>query len=333
VNGRGDLVKRSAPSTAGARRRDQARRRQAKRRRRLVVLGVAGAAAFALGAAVGAGKEDGPEREAGLKPAAGVEQLPRGGRDLLPRHTLVGFYGAPQDDELGALGIGSPAEAAARLAAQARAYEGRGPVMPVLELLATIAAGDAGEDGSHRLLQPHSVIERYLTEARRQRGLLLLDIQPGRADFAEEVRRLDRWLREPDVGLALDPEWHVGPTEIPGQVIGSVDAETVNEVAARLSRIVVRHDLPEKLLVVHQFTRDMITGRSQLRDRRGVAIVLNSDGFGDPANKIAKYQELRPGRGTPFFPGFKLFYREDLDLMSPEEVLSLRPPPKLIVYE
>ena len=261
------------------------------------------------------------------------QELPRGGYDLLPGHILVGFYGAPQDDELGALGIGSPAEASHRLSAQARAYEGERPVLPVLELLASIAAGDAGGDGNHRLLQPHAVIERYLAEARRHRALLLLDIQPGRADFAEEAERLDRWLREPDVGLALDPEWHVGPSEIPGQVIGSVDAQTVNEVAAHLSRIVERHGLPEKLFVVHQFTRDMISARSRLRDRPGVAIVLNSDGFGDPPNKVAKYNELRPHRGTPFFPGFKLFFREDIGLMSPEEVLDLRPPPKLIVYE
>jgi len=206
-------------------------------------------------------------------------------------------------------------------------------VLPVFELLASIAAAEPGEDGKHRLLQPNSVIERYLAEARRRRGLLLLDIQPGRADFVEEVERLDRWLREPDVGLALDPEWHVGPTEIPGQVIGSVDARTVNEVSAHLSRIVERHDLPEKLLVVHQFTEDMISDRRELRDRPGVAIVLNSDGFGDPANKISKYDALRPARETPFYPGFKLFYREDVDLMSPAEVLDLRPAPKLIVYE
>jgi hypothetical protein len=125
----------------------------------------------------------------------------------------------------------------------------------------------------------------------------------------------------------------VGPTEIPGQVIGSVDAQTVNDVAAHLSRIVERHRLPEKLLVIHQFTRDMISARPRLRDEPGVAIVLNSDGFGDPPNKVAKYNALRPDPGTPFFPGFKLFYEEDVDLMSPEEVLDLRPPPRLIVYE
>ena len=296
------------------------------------MLGVAGAAAFALGAALGAGRESGLDEGTGAPPSA-RQELPRGGDDLLPGHVLVGFYGAPQEEQLGALGVGSPAEASQRLRAQARAYKGRRPILPVLELLASIAASDAGDDGNHRLLQPHSVIERYLAEARRQRGLLLLDVQPGRADFSKEVARLDRWLREPDVGLALDPEWHVGPTEIPGQVIGSVDAQTVNDIAAHLSQIVERHRLPEKLLVIHQFTRDMISARPQLKDVPGVAIVLNSDGFGDPPNKIAKYNALRPDPDTPFFPGFKLFYEEDVDLMGPKEVLDLRPPPMLIVYE
>jgi hypothetical protein len=293
---------------------------------------VAGAAAFAVGAALGADRESGLDNGTGAPPSA-RQELPRGGDDLLPGHVLVGFYGAPQDEQLGALGVGSPAEASQRLRAQARAYKGRRPILPVLELLASIAASDAGDDGNHRLLQPHSVIERYLAEARRQRGLLLLDVQPGRADFSKEVARLERWLREPDVGLALDPEWHVGPTEIPGQVIGSVDAQTVNDIAAHLSQIVERHRLPEKLLVIHQFTRDMISARPQLKDVPGVAIVLNSDGFGDPPNKIAKYNALRPDPHTPFFPGFKLFYEEDVALMSPKEVLDLRPPPMLIVYE
>ena len=313
----------------------QAHRRRVGRRRLFVLgsLGVASAGAFLAGAVLGGDREEGTDLSAARSAPAPLQELPRGGRDLLPRHTLVGFYGAPQDDELGALGIGSPAEASRRLSEQARAYEGKRPVLPVLELLASIAAADPGEDGNYRLLQPHSVIERYLDEARRRRGLLLLDLQPGRADFLAEVERLDRWLREPDVGLALDPEWHVGPTEIPGQVIGSVDAQTVNEVSAHLSRIVERHQLPEKLLVVHQFTEDMISARSELRDRPGVAIVLNSDGFGDPPNKISKYDALRPDRRTPFYPGFKLFYREDLDLMSPDDVLDLRPAPKLIVYE
>ena len=145
--------------------------------------------------------------------------------------------------------------------------------------------------------------------------------------------RLRRYLREPDVGLALDPEWHVGPTEIPGQVIGSVDAAAVNQISAELSRLSRRHELPEKLLVIHQFSAEMIADRGRLRDRPGIATVLNADGFGDQPNKVSKYRQLRPQRGSPLDSGFKLFYREDLNLMSPEQVLDLRPTPDLIVYE
>jgi hypothetical protein len=34
-----------------------------------------------------------------------------------------------------------------------------------------------------------------------------------------------------------------------------------------------------------------------------------------------------------FHDGFKLFYHEDTGLMSPAQVLRLRPRPELIVYE
>jgi hypothetical protein len=117
-------------------------------------------------------------------------------------------------------------------------------------------------------------------------------------------------------------------------VIGSVDAEEVNEVSAYLSELVAANDLPEKLLVVHQFTPDMIAGKEELQEDPGVAMVLNADGFSDPLNKEAKYDELRPrGPTANFHPGFKLFYLEDYPLMTPKEVMKLKPPPEFIVYE
>ena len=96
--------------------------------------------------------------------------------------------------------------------------------MPFMELLASIANAAPGDDGAYRTQQRPPVIERYLEQARADRELLVLDIQPGRAGFDDEVDHLERYLREPDVGIGLDPEWHVGPGEVPGEVIGSVDA-------------------------------------------------------------------------------------------------------------
>jgi hypothetical protein len=160
----------------------------------------------------------------------------------------------------------------------------------------------------------------------------VLDIQPGRGDFVSEAIRLERWLREPDVGIALDPEWHVGLDAIPGQVIGSVSADEVNLVSAYVSKFVEEHDLPEKLFVVHQFTSGMIQNKERVVRRPGLAVTMNVDGFGDRANKVAKYDEFT-SELTRFNDGFKLFYEEDTNLMQPREVLALGPPPDLVVYE
>ena len=276
------------------------------------------------------GSGDGPPAaDSADKPAT----LPGGGRRIFPDYRVVAFYGAPQDDALGALGIGTPAEAAARLKKAARPYaKPSRPVLPAFELIATIAANAPGADGMYRTHQSDEVIGRYLRAARRAGALLLLDIQPGRDDFLSEVQRLERWLIEPDVGIALDPEWHVGPEGIPGKVIGSVTAAEVNAVSAYVSAFVTDHNLPDKLFVVHQFTSSMIVDKDQLEQRLGLALTIHVDGFGDRPNKESKY-DLFTSELTRFHNGFKLFYEEDTNLMTPRQVLALRPPPDLVTYE
>ncbi|HYM57580.1 MAG TPA: hypothetical protein VES79_06405, partial [Solirubrobacteraceae bacterium] len=265
--------------------------------------------------------------------AAALLQLPRGGRRLLPDRRIVAFYGAPQAAELGELGIGSPASAAARLERQARAYARKSrPVLPAMELIAVVAAADAGEGERYSTRQQDTVIRRYLRAARRVRALLVLDIQPGRSDFFTETVRLQKWLEQPDVGLALDPEWRMGPGEVPGDVIGSVRAREVNAVSAWLSELVRRRRLPEKLFLIHQFTNDMVDDAS-LRERAGLSMVLNADGFGGQPIKKAKYHAFTSSPRRFFHHGFKLFYREDRDLMTPRQVLRLRPPPDVVIYE
>jgi hypothetical protein len=265
------------------------------------------------------------------QPAKPLE-LPRGGRRLFPHYRVVAYYGAPGNVELGALGIGTPAQASRKLVAQTRPYRRGGrETLPAMELIAVVASGSAQKDDTYSHRQSDATIERYLAAARKLRALLILDIQPGHADFMELTRHFERFLREPDVGLALDPEWHT-PGSVPGKVIGSTDAHTVNRVSAYLADLVKKNRLPQKLLVVHQFTDSMIRDKERLKRRRSVAIVLNVDGFGDQPNKIAKYREFTQPR-TRFNRGFKLFYREDTNLMSPRQVLALRPRPDLVIYE
>lgn len=309
------------------------------RRRRLTALGAVAGLAVVVGIAVGAGRGGGGGdggHEAATSAAAGGPQptrLPGGGRRLFPDRRVVAFYGNPRDDELGALGIGTPTQAARKLIAQARPYDLKArPVLPAMELISTVATAAPGPSGEYRDRMPFTMIRRYLAAARKAKALLVLDIQPGRGEFGPEIERLEPFLREPDVGLALDPEWHVGPDALPGKVIGSTDADVVNAAATYLSRIVRERNLPEKLLIVHRFTDNMIARADRLKPAPGVQTVVNVDGFGANSVKIAKYHAFV--RSTPTARrGFKLFYKEDVRTMSPKSVLALSPRPDVVVYE
>ena len=212
--------------------------------------------------------------------AADSGELARGGDRVLPKYRVVAFAGAPQADALGALGTTGPRKASRRLLRQARPYgkgrRGRKPVYPAFELIATIALSSRGEDGKYRYRQPDRIIRRYAREAERRDFLLLLDIQPGRSTFIEEARHLKKWLRMPNVGLALDPEWNMGRRGVPGERIGSVGAHMVNRVSKLMSELAVKRDLPQKMLVLHQFTEEMIKNERRLRNPRRVGLVLDS---------------------------------------------------------
>ena len=268
------------------------------------------------------------------QPAPAPPQLPRGGRSILPEHRVVAHYGAPQAEALGILGIGPLSAAGGRLERAARSYAGPGrkPVLPAMELISVIVTAAPGDDGRYRFRQDPALIRRYLRAARAARALLILDIQPGRSDFVTEARALAPFLAEPDVGLALDPEWRMRPGELPGKVIGQVDAEEINRVSGWLARLVKARDLPDKLLLVHQFEDGMIERRGGLRPHRGIDFVLNADGFGTASAKIGTYGRVTRDRGG-FGTGFKLFFVEDTGLMSPARVMRLRPRPDVIIYE
>jgi hypothetical protein len=315
--------------------RQVARDRAIRQRRIALASFVSLAVIFAAAGAwtrIGGSSAPGHHGAAAKTAPTGPPALPDGGRTILPRTRVVAFYGVPQDAGLGTLGVGSPSAVGRRLDKVAAKYKADRPVLPAMELIATVAQASPGADGMYRARQSSAVIGRYLAAARRAHALLILDIQPGRSPFMREVHAYARWLRQPDVGIALDPEWSMAPGQVPGTVIGATDASIVNKVQAYMSHIVKAHNLPQKLLIVHRFTTDMIGHARTLRVYPGVALTVNVDGVGDQANKVSRYDlfsSRKPGR----FNGFKLFYHEDTDLMRPRDVLRLIPRPDVVVYE
>lgn len=270
-------------------------------------------------------------------PLAGRMVLPRGGRQIFPRFRLVGFCGLPGAVALGRLGVGSLPERVREIEQMATRYTVDRPPLPVLELIATVVQSSPGRDGRYRVRVDEPVIRQHLGVARDAGALLLLNIQPGRARFLDEVKVFEPWLREPDVGIALDPEWAVGPGEVPGRVFGHTTGSELDAVAGYLAGLVTADDLPEKVMVVHQLALPIIREEHALRRRPGVVVVKSVDGIGTAPAKVDTWNRLVGGMSSAMHPGFKLFFDEDTKggspLMTPEQVLSLTPTPEYVMYE
>lgn len=259
--------------------------------------------------------------------------LPRGGATLFPQHRLVALYGHHSSPSLGVLGEQRPEDAVARLEPIASAFDTDGRVpLPTFELIVSLATSGPGPDGDYSAPSSREQIQPWLDAARANGVYLLLDLQPGRTDFLTEAQRYEDLLREPDVGLALDPEWRLGPDQVHLEQVGSVDAKEVNRVSAWLADIVREEGLPQKLFVVHQFQLRMVSNRDQLRVRPELATVIQMDGQGSRAAKLDTYRAVTRGAG-PWYHGFKLFYDEDPDLFQPADVLGLSPVPAFVSYQ
>jgi hypothetical protein len=262
--------------------------------------------------------------------------LPRGGYTLFPAYEVIGFCGTPGAPALGELDGNLPLKAK-KLVDYAAKYSSGRAVLPAFELIAVVVQAGAGADGKYRRRVDDKVVDQYLALAREHQGLLLLNIQPGQSDFLTELRHFEKYLREPDVGVALDPEWAMKPKQLPGKYFGQTTGATLNEVSAYLSSIIQAGNLPEKALVFHQVNGAVVKDEQDLVPTAGVVMIKSVDGLGPKAAKIETYDYLMRHKTAGVHPGFKLFFDEDTRnggvLMTPPEVLALLPPPEYVMYE
>jgi hypothetical protein len=256
-------------------------------------------------------------------------------RALLPEYRIVTYYGHPHDANMGIVGEHAIEELAALLRAEAMNYAAADPsrpVIPAFELIATVAQRDPGFDGSYILDTSRSTLTTYIDYAAANGMLVFLDLQIGRGTVASEIEKVRDLLALPNVHLAIDPEFAVAEGQIPGEYIGSVHAESILYAQQALADISATHGIPPKILIVHQFREDMIAGKDQLGPYPGVQLVIDADGYGSPELKTAIYNFLV--RDEPVeFAGVKLFYRQDIPVMTPQEILALVPAPDVVIYQ
>jgi len=274
-----------------------------------------------------------PNLQLGLDEIQHAETLTPEG--LLPEHRILTFYGFPGNADMGILGEYDMQRVLELMREQAAEYEAADPSRPVLlafEVIASVAQPEPQADGSYLLDTPSSVLDEYAAFAEANDLLLFLDVQIGRRTVQAEIEGLRPWLEKPFVHLALDPEFAMREGEVPGQHIGQIDASDITLTQQFLVDLTTELGLPPKVLIVHQFHYSMIENKDKVAPMAGVQLVIDADGWGTPEDKQATYDVVISQHPIEF-NGLKLFYQQDVPLMTPEQVLELEPSPDLIIYQ
>ena len=270
-------------------------------------------------------------------------QLPGGGQLVFPpgrrsRRTYVGLYGVPHSPVLGALGEQPVGDSVARAKRLARSYRravgGEIDIVPCFEIIATVASAGPGKDRNFSHEQPVGRLREAVHAAGEAGVYVLLDLQPGRTDFVTQARRYESLLREPHVGLALDPEWRLQRRQRHLEQIGSVPIDEVNAVVHWLADLVDRDHLPQKMLLLHQFRRSMLPDRERLdTSRDALAYVIQMDGQGPQSSKLETWRSVTADPPDNVRFGWKNFYDEDQPVRSPGGTMALDPTPAFVSYQ
>lgn len=259
---------------------------------------------------------------------------------ILPFNRIVAYYGNLYSTRMGVLGEYAEPKMLEMLQGEVKKWQAADTavkVIPALHYIAVTAQGSPGDGGKYRLRMPAKEIDKVLKMAEKINALVFIDIQVGLSTLEQEVPLLEKYLKMPNVHFGIDPEFSMKGGQAPGKVVGTFDAADINYVADYLAKLVKANNLPPKILVVHRFTRKMVTNSQSIKLRPEVQIVMDMDGWGHQARKINTYRQFIYPEPVQF-TGFKLFYKNDLKeanshVMSPEEVLKLKPKPIYIQYQ
>lgn len=271
--------------------------------------------------------------------ATGVE-LPGGGQILFAGpatgRRMVAMYGSPNIPALGILGEQDVAASIARAQGLAAEYQAltTDVVVPAFEIIATIADRPAGADGNYSNELPAESFVPWVEAALEAGVYVVLDLQPGRTDFVTQARLYESLLMYPNVGLALDPEWRLGPDQVHLRQIGSVSVDEVNAVGDYLAELTRTNHLPQKLLIVHQFMQRMVAGRERLDTTDpAIQVLIHVDGQGSQGAKAGTWANILQGAPANVVWGWKNFIDEDVPMATPQQTYQVQPQPHFVSYQ
>lgn len=284
--------------------------------------------------------EDNPPSQNKSTPEANIGGLWDQG--ILPDHRMLLYYGFPEVDTMGILGEYEPQDLLPILEQQKAEYEAIRPDdrswVTGFELIGSVAQRDPGPDGMYVADTGGNWLDEYTIFTHENDMQLFLDVQMGLKEPHEDYEGLERWMRYPHVHLAIDPEFHILPGEVPGEELGSIDAADVTRAQEWLVGLSDKYGLPRKMLIIHQFNVYSVQNKENIAPVDGVDLIMNEDGHGTPEMKLETYRVII--KDFPIqYNGFKIFYKGDVEwhensrVMTPEDVYAMDPVPDVVNYQ
>lgn len=259
---------------------------------------------------------------------------------ILPFKRIVVYYGNLHSKKMGALGEYPPKEMWSRLNAEVKKWEKADPSTPVqagVHYIAAVASGTPGKDGKYINRMGDKQIDSVISIAKMHNGIIFLDLQVALSTIKDELPRIEKYLKMPNVNLGIDPEFSMKGGDKPGKRIGTYDAADINYCSQYLVNLIKKYNLPPKVFTIHRFTKKMVTNYQNIKLHPEVQIVMHMDGWGEPDLKLGTYRYFIQNEPVQF-TGFKLFYKNDIKkaphrMMTPEELMKLKPIPSYIQYQ
>jgi hypothetical protein len=260
---------------------------------------------------------------------------PPRGPSLFANRQVVAFYGSPISAQLGVLGRYQGDDLVRWLKGEAGIYDsmnGDRGVVPAIDLIYAQVQSDPTDNGLYLRYLDDSDVQSYIQLAEQNDLQVILDLQIGRGDVLTEVQKVQRFLENPRVHVAIDPEYAVGPNGIPIQTPGVITGEQINAVQLYLSDLGKYMNIPPKVLVIHQYMDGTVIDGGAVQRFDDVDLVLNMDAFGSPADKLAKYQRYA---SEPYAEhrSYNVFLQHDWPVQNEQQVMNLDPQPDMVEYQ
>ncbi len=264
--------------------------------------------------------------------------------------TWLTYYGRPNVPVMGILGEMGVVSLTAELKEKARVLDAVNGsnlrVKPAFHLVHGMATVTPTEEGDYLEYLDDATVMQYITAGLKENIAVILDVQVGNVSVSEAISPVLKYLKYPNVHLAVDPEFAMShPNQaVPGNPIGFVTGEQINEAMDTVEQYMTENQIRgRRIFLVHQFFDEMIIDKDALRWASSqLELTFCADGWGDPWGKITKYNNFFAESDAVKYTAFKMFYRWDVPVLTDAQSMGVEPfnenlgvqvTPNMIIYQ